>query len=188
MLHLLFANYVIKLFELMVVVCLKRHRMQVDSYIYNVNKLVKTKVQFHLIFQVFPQSPSLRLFFHQKSPLSKLKYCKHFTVGSNFSYGKLFRDMFPDSHIAKGYKQSETKIKYFIQFRIALYFIQALQDDFLGTAFSFKFDGTTSQVKKQYDGFIQYRSNSLRCIVISYCGSLFVDHCPFETLVEYLKN
>ena len=115
MLHLLFANYVIKLFELMVVVCLKRHRMQVDSYIYNVNKLVKTKVQFHLIFQVFPQSPSLRLFFHQKSPLSKLKYCKHFTVGSNFSYGKLFRDMFPDSHIAKGYKQSETKIKHFIQ-------------------------------------------------------------------------
>ena len=76
-LHLLFANYVIKPFELMVVVCLKWHRMQVDSYIYNVKKLVKTKVRFHWILQVFPQSPSLRLFFHQKSQLSKLKYCKH---------------------------------------------------------------------------------------------------------------
>ena len=64
--------------------------------------------------------------------------------------------------------------------------MQSLQDDFLGRAFSFKFvETTTSQVKKQYDGFIQYRSNSIKCIVILYCGSLFVDHCPFETLVEH---
>ena len=64
--------------------------------------------------------------------------------------------------------------------------MQSLQDDFLGRAFSFKFvETTTSEVKKQYDGFIQYRSNSIKCILILYCGSLFVDHCPFETLVEY---
>ena len=77
MLHLFCANYVAKLIELMVVVYLKRHSMQVDSYIYNVKKLVKTKVRFYWILQVFPQSPSLRLFFHQKSQLSKLQYCKH---------------------------------------------------------------------------------------------------------------
>ena len=77
MLHLVFANYVTRLFELMVVVYLKWHRMQVDSYIYSVKKLVKTKVWFQWILQVFPQSPSLRLFFHQKSQLSTLKYCKH---------------------------------------------------------------------------------------------------------------
>ena len=64
--------------------------------------------------------------------------------------------------------------------------MQSLQDDFLGRAFSFKFDETmTSQVKKQYDGFIQYWLHSMKCIVISYCGSLFVDHCPSETLVEH---
>ena len=42
------------------------------------------------------------------------------TVDSNFSFasangnGKLFREMFPDSDIAKGYKQNEKKIKYSI--------------------------------------------------------------------------
>ena len=64
--------YVTKLFELMVVLYPNWHRMQVDSCIYNVKKLL-----FHWILQVFSQSPSLRLFFHQKSQLSKLKYCKH---------------------------------------------------------------------------------------------------------------
>ena len=114
------------------------------------------------------------------------------TVGSNFSFasangnGKLFRKMFPDSDIAKGYKQSETKIKYSFQFGLAPYFMQCLQDDFLGRAFSFKFDETTSsQVKKQYSGSIQYWSNSMRCIVVSYCRSLFVGHCPSGILVEH---
>ena len=75
-------------------------------------------------------------------------------VDSNFSFasadgnGKLFREMFPDSYIAKGYKQSKTKIKYSIQFGLAPYFMQSLQNDFVGRAFSFKFDETTtSQVK-----------------------------------------
>ena len=54
--------------------------------------------------------------------------------------------------------------------------MQSFQDDFLGRTFSFKFDETTiPQVKKQYDGFIQYWSNSMKCTVISYCGSL-LDH------------
>ena len=51
------------------------------------------------------------------------------TVDSNFSFasangnGKLFREMFPDSNIAKRYKQSETKIKDPIQFGLAPYFM-----------------------------------------------------------------
>ena len=66
------------------------------------------------------------------------------TVDFNFSFAsangnvKLFREMFPDSDIAKGNKQAETKIKYSIQFGLAPYFMQSLQDDFLGRAFSFK--------------------------------------------------
>ena len=114
------------------------------------------------------------------------------TVDFNFPFAsangnrKLFKEIFPNSDIAKGDKQSEAKIQYSIQFGLAPYFMQSLQDDFLGRAFSFKFDDTTtSQVKKQYDGFIQYWSNSMKCIVISYCGSLFVDHCPSETLAKH---
>ena len=41
------------------------------------------------------------------------------------------------------------------------------------------------EVKKQYDAFIQCWLNSMKCIVILYCGSLFADHFPSETLVEY---
>ena len=113
------------------------------------------------------------------------------TVDSNFSFasangnGQLFREMFPDSDIAKGYKQSEMKIKYSIQLVLGPYFIQSHQNDFIGRAFSFKFDETTCLVKKQYDGFIQYWLNSMKCIVILYCGSLFVDQCPSETSVEH---
>ena len=77
MFHLLFVNYVTKLFELMVLVYLKLHGMQVDSYIYNVKKLVKSKVWFHWIIQMFPQSPSLMLFFHQNNQLSEMTYYNH---------------------------------------------------------------------------------------------------------------
>ena len=58
--------------------------------------------------------------------------------------------MFPDPEIARKYKQSETKVKYSVQFGIA-------KQDFSKTPFTFKFDETTkSQIKKQYDGYIQY--------------------------------
>ena len=94
--------------------------------------------------------------------------------------------MFPDSKIAEGYKQNETKIKYNIQYGIAPYFKEKLQKDFYNKPFSFKFDETTtSQVKKQYDGYVQYWSKTWNCIQISYCGSLFVDPCPAGKLVDH---
>ena len=58
--------------------------------------------------------------------------------------------MFPNYKIARKYKQSETKVKYSVQFGIA-------KQDFSKTPFTFKFDETTtSQIKKQYDGYIYY--------------------------------
>ena len=79
---------------------------------------IKTKARFHWILQMFPQSPSLRLFFHLKSQLQSWNIASTKTVDSSFSFasangnGKLVTEMFPDSDIAKGYKQSELKIKY----------------------------------------------------------------------------
>ena len=68
---------------------------------------------------------------------------------------KRFQEMFPDSDIAKKYCQGETKTKYTIQFSIAPHVRSKLLEDFAGSPFSFKFDEiTTSQVKKQYDGYI----------------------------------
>ena len=93
---------------------------------------------------MFPQAPSLRVFFYQKESIIKAEILQALKmVDSNISFTsangnvKLFREMSPDLDIRKGYKQSETKIKYSIQFGLAPYFMQSLQDDFLGRAFSF---------------------------------------------------
>ena len=81
-------------------------------------------------------------------------------VDSNLSFasangdGDRFRTMLPDSKIAEQYSQNETKMKYVIHFGLSLYFQDVLKSDLKGKPFSFKFDETTtSQTKKQYDGF-----------------------------------
>ena len=79
-------------------------------------------------------------------------------------------------------------MKYVIQFGIALYFEKQLQDEYYKKLFTFKFDETTNhQVKKQYDGYVQFRCVKSQCIKISYCGTLTVDHCPAEKLVEHFE-
>ena len=114
------------------------------------------------------------------------------TVESTFSFaaatrdGDRFRQMFPDSKIAQGYKQNETKMTYVIQYGLSPYFRESLKSDFHANAYCFKFDeATTSQVRKKYDGSVQYWSKSQNGIVVAYCGSLFVDHCLAEKLVGH---
>lgn len=52
--------------------------------------------------------------------------------------------------------------------------------------FSFKFDETTtSQVKKQNDGYVQYYSKKYKKIVNHYAGSLFLGHCTSEDLLTH---
>ena len=82
--------------------------------------------------------------------------------------------MFPESEITKNYQQSETKIKYSVQYDIAPYLKQKLIYDVKDKPFTFKFDGTTIRnVSKQYDAYLQYWSKSYNQIVDAYCGSLF---------------
>ena len=69
------------------------------------------------------------------------------TVGSNFSFasangdGDRFRQMFPDSKIAKGFSQNETKM---MHVGLSPYFKESLKNDFYFKAFCFKFDKTTT--------------------------------------------
>ena len=113
-------------------------------------------------------------------------------VESNYSFastsndGERFRAMFPDAQTAKHFKQGETKTKYTIQYGIYPYFKDLLLEDLKNTAFTFKFDeSTTQQVKKQYDGYVQYWSKHHNCIKMVYCGTIMVDHCPAEKLLEH---
>ena len=94
--------------------------------------------------------------------------------------------MLPDSKIAKGFSQNETKMVYVIKFGLSPYFKEILKDDFNSKAFCFKFDETTSnQREKQCDAFVQYWSKSQNKIAMVYCGSLFVHHCPADKRVEH---
>ena len=108
-------------------------------------------------------------------------------VSSNYSFASAkndsdkFKMMFPDSKIAQTYHQSETKIKYVTQFGIAPYVKKPMLNDFNNQLFTFKFDETTtSQIKKQYDGYVRFCSDTTNQIVNRYCGPSFVGHCHSE--------
>ena len=94
--------------------------------------------------------------------------------------------MFPDLKIAQGNKQNETKMMYVLKHGLCPYFRESLKSDLHSKVFCFKFDEmTTSQIKKQYSGFVQYWSKSQNKIAMAYCGSLCVDHCSADELVEH---
>lgn len=114
------------------------------------------------------------------------------TVKSNFSFAsndgnnQTFAAMFPDSRIASDYRMSQTKCKYLIEFGAYPWVMEELNKDFKGQAFSYKFDETTtSQVKKQYDGYVQYHSSRFGGIINWYCGSLFLGHCLSVDLKDH---
>ena len=80
-------------------------------------------------------------------------------------------------------------MKYVIQYGIAPHMLSSLKDDFQDMPFTFKFDeSTTTQVKKQYDGYVQYWSKKIACVTTAYCGSLFFVHCPADKLLEYFHE
>lgn len=115
-------------------------------------------------------------------------------VSSNFSFaschddGDRFRQMFPDSTIAKNYHQSRTKVNYVIKHGISPFVKDHYLKDFKGSPFVFKFDETTTrQVKKQYDGYIQYWSPEQNLVSSVYCGSLFLGHCFSKDLLNHFN-
>ena len=116
-------------------------------------------------------------------------------VESNYSYASVSDDaerfclMFPDSKIAKRYKQSRTKVNYVIQYGIAPYIKDLYIKDFSGLPFVFKFDETaTAQVKKQYDAYIQYWSRETNLVNCVYIGSSYVGHCFAKDLLQKFKD
>ena len=101
--------------------------------------------------------------------------------------------MFPDSKIAKDYSQSKTKVKYVIEFGIAPHIRSLVQADIYERPFTFHFDETTtSQVKKQYDGYVTYYSKSRKEVCNAYCGTLFVGRCTADDMLvhfyEFMKK
>ena len=97
--------------------------------------------------------------------------------------------MFPNCPIAQDYSQADAKVKYNLQFGIAPYCKEQLIYDIKRRPFSFKFDETINRlVDKQYDGYVQYWSDSEHKIVNRYCGSLFLGHCTSDDVVDHFKQ
>lgn len=102
---------------------------------------------------------------------------------------KRFRKQFPDSKIAESYSQGASKLKYTIEHGIAPYLHDIQKKDFQGAAFTFKYDETTtSQTKKQIDGYVQYWSDYYKKVVCVYIGSIFVGHCTAEDSVKHFHE
>ena len=113
----------------------------------------------------------------------------NFSPASANGDGDRFRTMFPDSAIAKSYKQGETKVKYCLQYGIAPHLKDLIVKDLANSPFTFKFgETTTSQVKKQYHAHVQFWSEKENRVIIAYCGSLFVGHCTAEDLVSHFSE
>ena len=114
---------------------------------------------------------------------------KHSFASTNGNNDKL-RRIFPDSQIAKRFHQAETKTKYMIQFEVAPYVRKQVIEDFPGQPFTFKFDETTtSQIKKQYDGYVQFWSLSKNMIsnmimIIVYQHNAFYLFCLISFMLE----
>ena len=98
-----------------------------------------------------------------------------------------YAKMFPDSEIAKRYKQKQNKVRYMIQFGIAPVIQDTILDELRGQPFCFMFDETTtSQIKKQYDGYATYHSKHFGRIITTYLGTLFVGKCIADDLLHDL--
>ena len=111
---------------------------------------------------------------------------KNISFASAADDNERFRIMFPDSAIAKAYRQADSKVQYVVKYGIALDVKKNLIEDAKETPYSFLFDETTnSQVKKQYDAYIVYFSKRSNRITHSYCGSLFIGHCNADDLVDH---
>ena len=108
------------------------------------------------------------------------------TFASANDSGKSFAIQLLDCNITKNYKMEETKAKYFIQFGIYLHLHSMLPEDMKNISFTFRFDETTtSQIKKQYDGYVTFYSKQERKVVTQYAGCLFVVHCKDVDLLDH---
>ena len=116
-------------------------------------------------------------------------------VDSNQSFSSSENDndkytkMFPDSDIAKSYKQKRNKVKYMIQFGIAPVLRKEIMEDLTGHPYTFKFDeSTTSQIKKQYDAYPWHFSPTLKQVQTVYLHTLLDGRCTAEDLIGHYEE
>ena len=100
--------------------------------------------------------------------------------------GELYRLMFPGHPAAEKYSCFSTKSAYLLRYGISEILKSEQIQDIKDVPYTFKFDETTtSQVLKQYDGYLCYWSPMYEEIVNTYVGSLFMGLCSAANLVHH---
>ena len=101
--------------------------------------------------------------------------------------GERYCLMFPGHSATEKYSCTfTTKSAYLLQYGISEILKSEQIQDIKDVPYTFKFDETTtSQVLKQYDGYLCYWSPIYEEIVRTYAGSLFMDHCSAANLVHH---
>ena len=101
----------------------------------------------------------------------------------------LYERMFPNSSVAKHYRQGRGKVNYVIEFKISPYINELVKADLQNQPFTFHFnETTTNQVKKQYDGYCTYWSLKNREISTTYCGSFYVGRCTPDDMIAHFHE
>ena len=97
--------------------------------------------------------------------------------------------MFPNSATSNSYQEKADKVKYGIQFGIAPFLKDIILNELKQLPFSFCFDTTkSSQIKKQYDGYVTYHSKHFGQIVTVHLGTLFVEKFTANDLLCHLNE
>ena len=93
-----------------------------------------------------------------KGPKSfRLSNMSNYSFSSTSGYEKRFQAVFPDSEIATGYNQNETKSKYTTQYGVFPNLKDLSPEELKDAVFTFRFDESTiQQENKQFDGHAQY--------------------------------
>lgn len=113
----------------------------------------------------------------------------NYSFRSNDGNNEVFQNMFLDSEIAKSYAMHKGKCTYSLTHGVAPFLKDNITKDAAGTPFCYLFDETTTiQVKKQYDGYITYFSNTFGKVVSRYLGSIFCGHCTADDLFKHFNE
>ena len=112
----------------------------------------------------------------------KSEFCKTLGKKSGFD-AKVTLEM------NSSYDQADAKVKYNLQFGMALCCKEQLIYDVSRCPFTLKFNESTNRLSdKQYDGYVQYFSESERKVLNKFCGALFLGYCPRGDLVDHFTQ
>lgn len=113
---------------------------------------------------------------------------KHHSLNSNEGISELFKEMFPDSDIAKSFTCGKDKTGYIIRFGLASFFKKQLVDGINKAGpFVLMFDESLNQAskKKQLDIHVRYWEDDR--VQSRYFGSQFLGHGRAEDLLHHIK-